>query len=111
MASREGISAALKVLIGEVAALRDDLYRTRRDLIALAGLISSKGISIDPEEWKAAAKTIAVASDPRVKKGEELMHRLLAGEKVSDEERDRWLRRGEGAHDRRDRRPHGRRRS
>ncbi len=80
------------------------MYRTRLELIALAGLISRKGITIEEEEWKEATGTIAAAHqvdllfDPRVQRGEELLRRILSGEEISDDEMDRWLR-DVGEHD------------
>jgi hypothetical protein len=89
---------AFKLLNGRIDVLSSSLYRTRRDLIALAGLLAQKGIAIDPDEWEAAGKELdaahqlELALDPRLDKGTELLRRILAGETVSDEEMNAWLR-------------------
>jgi hypothetical protein len=87
-----------RTLNGLIADLTRSLYRTRRDLIALAGLLSNKDIPIDAEEWEAAAKEldaarqIELALDPRFDKAEEFLRRILAGEEIPDEEMNQWLR-------------------
>ena len=49
-----GLRLAFKMLNGLITDLQKSHYRTRRDLIALAGLLNAKGITIDSEEWEAA---------------------------------------------------------
>jgi hypothetical protein len=82
----------------QIEALSGSLYRTRRDLLALAGLLSQKGIEIDPDEWTAAGQGLDAAHqvdmvfDPRVARGNELFQRMLSGDTIPDEEIDAWLR-------------------
>ncbi|HEY3065694.1 MAG TPA: hypothetical protein VGL09_07875, partial [Methylomirabilota bacterium] len=66
--------------------------------LALGGLLASKGIPLEDEEWEEASKVIAAADavekalDPRLQRGEELFNRLARGEEVRDEEVEQWLR-------------------
>lgn len=50
-----------KSLNDQIAELSESLYRTRRDLIALAAVLSNKGLAIDPDEWEAAGKEFDAA--------------------------------------------------
>lgn len=79
------------------SAIRGGWKETRRDLIALTGVLTRRGIEIDPEEWKAVSQELEMAKqvndlfDPRLQRGEDLYNRAMRGEAVS-EEINEWLR-------------------
>jgi hypothetical protein len=101
---QEILSIIFTTLNTQLADLRDSLWRTRRELIALASLISRKGVEVDRAEWEAVSREIEVAHqvelalDPHVQRGQELIAKILRGE-VDEGEVERWFRdtRGEGA--------------
>jgi hypothetical protein len=92
------IEFVFNTLNHQIADLHSSLARTRRDLIALAGVLNSKGITISEAEWKDAASRIEAAHqvdllfDPRVQRGEDVFARILRGEEIPEEEMNRWLR-------------------
>jgi len=95
---RAVLDFVFKTLNNQIADVRSSLSRTRRDLIALAGVLNGKGVTITEVEWKDAASRIEAAHqvdfvfDPRVQRGEAFVARILRGEEIPDEEMKRWLR-------------------
>ena len=96
------IDFVFRTLNNRIADVHGGIYRTRRELIALAVLLSRKGIDITAEELEAAAKELEaghqvdMALDSRVQRGEELISRMLRGEDIPQEEMNQWLRDVEG---------------
>jgi phosphopantetheine adenylyltransferase len=88
----------LKSLISRLADVETSLYRTRRDMVALAVLLNRRGVTIEEAEWEAAAQEIEAAHqiemvfDPRQRRGEEFLARILGGEEIPEEEMNQWLR-------------------
>jgi len=84
------IDFVFKSLNGRLADVDSSLYRTRRDMLALAVLLNRKGVTIDEAEWEAAAQEIEAAHqiemvfDPRWRRGEEFLNRILDGEEIPE---------------------------